>query len=576
LVQALVEQGQHLVDNDVVHILTLGPAPYVAPEMAERFRHTAFFIGPNVRSAVQSGQADFMPVFLSELPRLIRSGRTKVDVALLQVSPPDARGFVSLGVSVDVVLAAVEAADLVIAQVNANMPRTLGGSQIAVSELDCLVDATAPLFELAAEPPDEVSTAIGALVASLVPDGATLQTGIGRIPNAVLSALGSRHDLGVHTEMLSDGLMALAKAGVINGRCKTLCPGRMVTSFVMGSRQLYDWVDQNPEVELHPSDYTNDPFVIAKNSRMIAINSALSVDLTGQVAADTIGGRFFSGIGGQVDFIRGAARSPGGKPIIALPSTALGGRKSRIVSALEAGAGVVTSRGDVHYVVTEYGIAQLWGKTIRERSAALIEIAHPDFRADLLSEAKGRHYVLPDHPLPNPRPREPERLERLDTGEQVRIRPVRVSDEDALQDMLYGLSDESAFLRFFGHSRAHPHAETLRMVEIDDLSSVAIVACHAETEELLGFARADKEPRTRDAELSVTVTDPWQKKGVGSLLLGTLTRAARRSGFGSLTAEVLPSNARMQRLLRRHGFTCSGELFNGPLTFHLSLDAERP
>jgi acyl-CoA hydrolase/GNAT superfamily N-acetyltransferase len=574
LVEALVKQGEHLVDNEVVHILTLGPAPYVAPEMAARFRHTAFFIGPNVRAAVQSGHADFMPVFLSELPQLIRSRRIQVDVALLQVSPPDARGYVSLGVSVDVVLAAVQAADLVIAQVNASMPRTLGSSQISVSKLDFLVDATAPLFELLAEPVDEVSAAIGGLVASLVPDGATLQTGIGRIPNAVLSALQSRHDLGVHTEMLSDGLMALAKAGVINGRCKTLRPGRMVTSFVMGSRQLYEWVDQNPQVELHPSDFTNDPFVIAKNSRMIAINSALSVDLTGQVAADTIGGRFFSGIGGQVDFIRGAARSPGGKPIIALPSTALGGSKSRIVSALEAGAGVVTSRGDVHYVVTEYGIAQLWGKTIRERSAALVEIAHPDYRADLLNEAKARHFLLPDHPLPNPRSSEPERLERLSSGEQVRIRPVRVSDEDGLQDLLYRLSDQSAFLRFFGHACTHPHAQTLPMVEIDEFCSAALVACHADTEELVGFARADKDPRSTAAELSLTVIDPWQRKGVGALLLEALAEAARRNGFGSLTAEVLPINVRMQRLLRRHGFTCRGELVNGPLTFHLSLDEE--
>jgi acyl-CoA hydrolase len=312
LVEALTVHGAHLCDNEVVHILTLGPAPYVAPEMAGRFRHTAFFIGPNVREAVQSGRADFLPVFLSELPGLIRSRRVGIDVALLQVSPPDERGYCSLGVSVDVVLAAVESARLVIAQVNPNMPRTMGASLIPVSSLDLLVDLPADLFELAAEPIDEVAAAIGANVASLVPDGATLQTGIGRIPSAILQALHCRHDLGVHTEMLSDAVMALAKSGVITGSKKTLRPGRMVTSFVMGSRSLYDWVDQNPQVELHPSDFTNDPFIIAKNVRMIAINSALSVDLTGQVAADTVGGKFFSGIGGQVDFVRGASRSAGG------------------------------------------------------------------------------------------------------------------------------------------------------------------------------------------------------------------------------------------------------------------------
>ena len=382
LVEALATDGAHLADNEVTHILTLGPAPYVAPELASRFRHTALFIGSNVRDAVQAGRADFMPVFLSELPKLMRTRRIKIDVALLQVSVPDERGYVSLGVSVDVVQAAVETASLVIAQVNPSMPRTCGCSLVPVEKLDCLVPMDAPLFELKPEPPDAAAQEIGRLVAGLVPDGATLQVGIGRIPGAILSELGTRHDLGVHTEMLSDGIMALAKAGVINGSRKTVRPGRMVTSFVMGSRELYEWVDQNPQVELHPSDFTNDQFVIAKNSRMVAINSALSVDLTGQVAADTLGGRFFSGIGGQVDFIRGAARSPGGKPIIVLPATADGGRKSRIVSALEAGAGVVTSRGDVHYVVTEYGVAQLWGKNIRERAAALVEIAHPDVRAD--------------------------------------------------------------------------------------------------------------------------------------------------------------------------------------------------
>lgn len=570
LVEGLVRDGTHLSDNEIVHILTLGPAPYVAPEMAERFRHTAFFIGANVREAVQSGRADFVPVFLSELPGLIRSKRVNVDVALLQVSPPDERGYCSLGVSVDVVLAAVESAGLVIAQVNPNMPRTLGASLLPLSKLDLLVDLPADLFELAAEPIDGVAAAIGAHVASLVPDGATLQAGIGRIPNAVLRALSSRHDLGVHTEMLSDGLMELAKTGVITGAQKSLRPGRMVTSFVMGTRQLYDWVDQNPQLELHPSDFTNDPFIIAKNARMVAINSALSVDLTGQVAADSVGGRFFSGIGGQVDFIRGAARSPGGKPIIALPSTALGGTKSRIVSTLEAGAGVVTSRGDVHYVVTEYGIAQLWGKSIRARAAALIEIAHPDVRADLLNEAKARHFVLPDLPPPNPLPSPPEYVERLPSGEDVRIRAVRVSDESALQHLLYQLSDRSTFLRFFGHTHIHPHREVLRMVEIDGACSVALVACAAETEELVGIARADRDSRSGAAELSVTLADAWQGKRIGSLLLEQLISFARLRGFRSLVAQVLPSNTRMQRLLRRQGFSCSGEP-GGPLTFRLPL-----
>jgi acyl-CoA hydrolase/RimJ/RimL family protein N-acetyltransferase len=570
LVRALVNDANRFADNDIVHILTLGPAPYVAPEMEGHFRHTAFFIGPNVREAVQEGRADFVPVFLSEVPELLRS-RVKVDVALLQVSPPDARGYVSLGVSVDVVRAALDAAQLVIAQVNPYQPRTLGDSLIPAARLDYLVDLPEALPELPVEPPDPVSTTIGELVATLVPDGATLQAGIGRIPNAVLNALQARHDLGVHTEMFSDGLMQLARAGVVTGRRKTLCAGRMVTSFLMGSRALYDWAHQNPELEMHPSDFTNDPFVIAKNARMIAINSALSVDLTGQVAADTLGGRFFSGIGGQVDFIRGAARSPGGKPIIALPATALGGTKSRIVSALEAGAGVVTSRGDVHYVVTEFGIAQLWGKSVRERAAALIEIAHPDYRVELLNEAKQRRYLLPDHPLPNRSPERPPQLLALTTGEALSIRAVRVSDEDALQDLLYRLSDESTFFRFFGQRRIHPHREVLRLVELDDTASLAFVARLVDSDELVGIARVDRDQRTGVAELGMTVADAWQGRGVGSALLRELIAASRQRGFERLTAQVLPANRRMQRLLRHQGFQSCDESSDSEPSFELYL-----
>jgi acyl-CoA hydrolase len=321
-------------------------------------------------------------------------GRVKIDVAIIQVSPPDRHGFCSLGVSVDVVRAAVDTASLVLAEVNARMPRTLGDSFIHVDRIARLVPVDDPLPELPPEPLDEVCRQIGLHAASLIRDGACLQMGIGRIPDAVLSCLGDRNDLGIHTEMFSDGAMHLARAGVITGRKKTLLPGKIVTSFVMGTQDLYDWVNDNPAVEMRPSSFTNDPFQIARNDNMVAINSALAVDLTGQVAADTIAGRFFSGIGGQVDFIRGSARSKGGRPIIALPSTAKGGTISRIQPGLEEGAGVVTSRGDIHYVVTEHGVADLWGRNIRQRACALIEIAHPDFRPDLISAAKNRRYIF--------------------------------------------------------------------------------------------------------------------------------------------------------------------------------------
>ncbi len=394
LVNALVEQGDHLHDNEIVHLLTLGPAPYVRPEFAARFRHRAFFIGANVREAVHLGRADFMPVFLSEIPELIRSGRVGIDVALIQVSPPDVHGFVSLGVSVDVVRAAVDTAQLVIAEVNPHMPRTHGDSFLAVADIDWLIPIERPLLIANCDEPSDVERAIGAHVASLVPNGATLQTGIGQIPDAVLAALAQHHDLGIHTEMLSDGVMRLAEAGVVNGKQKTLLPHKMVTSFVMGSQALYSWVDDHPAIELRASDFTNDPFVIARNSQMIAINSALAVDLTGQVVSDTLLGHFFSGIGGQVDFVRGASRSKGGKAIIALPSTAKGGSVSRIQAALEEGSAVVTTRGDVRYVVTEYGIADLWGKSVRERVYALAALAHPSFRGELMAAALHRHYVF--------------------------------------------------------------------------------------------------------------------------------------------------------------------------------------
>ncbi len=392
LVQALCADGGHLYDNEIVHLLTLGSAPYVAPEFAERFRHLAFFIGANVREAVNACRADFMPVFLSEIPRLIRT-HLPIDVALIQVSPPDKRGFMTLGVSVDIVRSAVDTAGLVIAEVNPNMPRTWGDTTVHVDDVGCIIEVDYPIPSLPRPTLSEVEHAIGRHVASLIPNGATLQMGIGRIPDAVLEELGNHHDLGIHTEMFSDGVIPLVEGGVINGRKKTYKTGKMVTSFVMGTTALYDWVHDHPAVEFRPSDYTNDPFIIARHEKMVAINSAIAVDLTGQVQADTLGGQFYSGIGGQVDFIRGAARAKGGRPIIAIPATAKRGTVSRIQPTLEEGSGVVTSRGDVQYVVTEFGVAKLWGKSVRQRVEALIGIAHPDFRAELRAKAQHRHYI---------------------------------------------------------------------------------------------------------------------------------------------------------------------------------------
>jgi 4-hydroxybutyrate CoA-transferase len=383
LVRALISRKDELRNVEVIHLLTLGNADYVMPEMEGHFRHNAFFIGSNVREAVNSGRADFTPIFLSEISSLFTSGQLPIDVCLIQVSPPDAHGYCSFGVAVECTQTAAQVARTVIAEVNPRMPRVLGDSFIHLSKIDFVVESDSPLLELPPSPITPVQREIGKRIAELIQDGATLQMGIGGIPDSVLSFLGTHRDLGIHTEMFSDRIIPLVESGVITGERKTLHRGKIVASFVLGSSRLFKFIDNNPVIEFHSSEFVNDPFVISQNANMVAINSALQVDLTGQVCSDSMGNYFYSGIGGQLDFIRGAARSKGGKPIIALPSTAREGTVSRIVPNLYPGAGVVTSRGDVHYVVTEHGVAYLHGKSIRERAEALIQVAHPEFREEL-------------------------------------------------------------------------------------------------------------------------------------------------------------------------------------------------
>ena len=396
LVNALTRDADHIEHADIVHIMTLGTAPYSEAKFQNRFRHNAFFIGANVREAVNACRADYTPIFLSEIPALFRNGQVPLDHALIMVSPPDAHGYCSLGVSVDVVKAAVECAPHIIAEVNPNMPRTLGDSFLHVTRINSFVASDCPLLELRPQEQNDAARRIGRNVAELIEDGSTLQMGIGAIPDAVLNCLTDKKDLGIHTEMFSDGILKLVEAGVITGRRKSLRYGKIVASFCMGTRALYDFVDNNPACSFLPTEYVNDPFIIARNDNMVAINGAIEVDLTGQVCSDSIGERFYSGIGGQVDFMRGAARSKGGKPIMVLPSTASlrdGRTMSRIVATLKPGAGVVTSRGDVHYVVTEWGSAYLHGRCIRERATNLIRIAHPEFRHELAMAARKRHLV---------------------------------------------------------------------------------------------------------------------------------------------------------------------------------------
>jgi acyl-CoA hydrolase/GNAT superfamily N-acetyltransferase len=561
LTRGLIEHAHHFADNAIIHILTQGEAAYTRAEYSDNFRHNAFFIGANVREAVQAGRADYTPIFLSEIPDLFASGQMPLEAAFIQVAPPDAMGFCSLGVSVDVVKAATRHARYVVAQVNPQMPRTFGDSFVHVNDIDAIVEADEPVIEWNAPPITPEAERIGYHVSRLVQDGATLQMGIGVIPDAVLAHLSDKHDLGVHTEMFSDGLMRLARAGCVSGARKTLHTGKIITSFCMGTRALYDWVHENPHVLFYPTDYTNDPGVIRRNDRMVAINSAIAVDLTGQVCSDSIGSRFYSGIGGQVDFMRGAAKSKGGRPIIALPSTARNGAVSRIVPELEAGAGVVTSRGDVHYVVTEYGVAYLHGKSVTERAQALIEIAHPDFRAALLATAQQKRYVYGDlNRFPHGRDPYPAQYEHNRTfvkadGEEISIffRPIRATDERRLQEFFYSHTESTIYLRYGMMVRSMSHERALQLVQLDYHKRLALIGLEGPPgeERIVAIGRSILNEQTNRVEVAFVVHEEYRGLGVAGHLLERLTSIAREQGFAGVEAQVLAANTGMLRVFER-------------------------
>jgi acetyl-CoA hydrolase len=395
----MVRRKDELENVTIYHILIVGELPYVNPGMEKHFKHKAFFTGANVRKAVHEGRAEFIPIFLSEVPLLFKRNIIPVDVALLNVSPPDEHGFCSFGVDVGTIKTAADKAKIIIAQINSEMPRSLGDSFIHINKIHHIVEHTEAISELPQVDPNtseemlKIYDTIGKNTAELIEDGSTLQMGIGAIPDSVMKYLRDRRNLGIHTEMFSDGIVSLVEEGIINGEEKTIHPGKIIVGFVLGTKRVFKFIDNNPVIEFHPQEYVNDPFIIAQNKKMVAINSAIEIDITGQVCSDSIGTRIFSGIGGQVDFIRGAAHSEGGKPIIALPSITKDGEVSRIVPQLNPGAGVVTSRGDVHYVVTEYGVAQLFGKTLKERARELIKLAHPKFRDELTKYAKETRHI---------------------------------------------------------------------------------------------------------------------------------------------------------------------------------------
>ena len=571
---AMGSTGGGLSDVEIVHMLTVGSAPHAQKRYDQHFRHNSLFVGPGVRSAVYEGLADYTPIFLSEIPALFRSGRMPLDVALIQVTPPDNFGFCSLGVSVEAVKAAIDAADLVIAQINPRMPRTLGDSFVHIEDLDVIVEHEEPLLEVIVPEPDEVAVRIAQLITRLIEHESTIQVGIGTIPNAVLYGLGDKRDLGVHTEMFSDGLIDLIESGVVNNSKKTFHPGKVLATFCIGTRRLYDYVDNNPMFEFHPVDYNSSPLNIAKNEKMVAINTALQVDMTGQVCADSLGYRIYSGIGGQADFIRGAALAPQGKPIIALPSTAQNGAVSRIVPSLSPGAGVVTTRGDVHYVVTEYGVAYLHGKSLRERATALIQVAHPKFREELLRSAKENHYLYGDAEIPEGTyPVEIEHMARF-ADQDFFIRPVKASDERLFQEYLYRMSERSVYLRFFQTLKSFPHELSQELMSVDYDENLGIVATlgNSDTAPIVAAGHWMLNVDHNVAEVAFSVADEYQHKGIGGHLFRFLMRLARERGIRGFEATVLAQNRGMMSILQKSGCVLHTEYDAGVVTVHLNFD----
>jgi len=578
LVNALVEHSSHIYDAHIVHLLTMGAAPYADEKFREKFKMNSFFIADNVRNALAKGIGDYTPMFLSEIPLEFETGRIPIDVALISVTPPDANGLCSLGVSVDIVKSAAANARYVIAQVNSRMPRTFGDSIIGVNAIDVLVPYDEDIIEIPVPEPDETLRRIGQNIARLVEDGSTIECGIGRIPQALAEFLKEKKDLGIHTEMFSDWIIDLIESGAVTCTKKSLNRGKIVASFCMGSRRLYDYIDNNPFFEFYPTEYVNDPYIISQHEKMVAINVGLEIDLTGQVCADSLGYQFYSGIGGQVDFIRGAARSRGGKAIIAMPSTAKNGEVSRIVPHLTEGAGVVTTRGDVHYVVTEFGVAYLHGKSIRERVLDLINIAHPKFRKELIRAAKAQNYIYQDQiELAWEQvsyPHELEHYETLRDGTEIFFRPIKPTDEPALAEMLYSLSEDTVKKRYMTRTKAFPHRDVQRLTNIDYKKDLAIVGVvpGVSGDEIVAIGQYFLDPKTQAAEVAFVVQDEWQQKGMGTFLLDYITKIAKQRGVKRFYAKVLPSNKPMLTIFHNSGYKVNtefdGEVYN--ITYDLT------
>ncbi len=546
-----------IFDLELLSICNLGAAPYLDEGFRENLRLNTLFIGEASRSAVNQGAADYTPAFFSAVPDLIRKGDLSIDLSLIQTSLPDEEGEMSLGISVDAVLAAAEASSMVVAQANPRMPRVRGDGMVNIRDLDCVVVGDEPLLEMVEFVPDEIAQKIGRNVARIVEDGATLQVGFGGVPDAVLSHLSDKSHLGLHSDLFTDGVVGLMRSEALDNSRKTLNPGLAVASFAVGKRATYEFLHKNPDVLFKTIDHTNSLPLIAGQRNMTAINTALEIDLTGQATAESLGGRFYSGVGGEAEFMRGAALAPGGKAILALPSVSKDGLSSRIVPRLGPGACATIHRGDVHYVVNEYGIANLRGKSVRERAMNLIAISHPRFRQQLLEEARKLSLVYRDQIfLSVEYPQDLEAWKVTRSGLRIFLRPVKVTDEPLVKEFFYSLSDKTLYRRFASARRDMPHSRIQNFVAVDYSRDMVILALltRGERETVIGLAQYSRNEDHRTAELALVVKDDFQGQGVGTLLHSYMTSIAKKKGLLGFTAEVLEGNLPALRLIKRMGF----------------------
>ena len=557
LVRAMAARADELADVEIIQLLAIGDTPYLEKGLAENFKINSFFISEGMRDSVNKGLGSYTPILLSDIPRLFSGGQLPLDVSLIQVSPPDVNGMCSLGISVDIIKAAIENSRLVVAQMNNHMPRTYGDSGVSINEIDVFVPVDEPLIEVQRIQISDDIKEICTHIAALIESGSTLQLGFGKIPQITLEYLKDKKDLGIHSEMVSDRIVELIESGAINGKQKSLDRGKIVASFCMGTKRLYDLIDNNAMFSFRRTEYVNDLAVIGRQNKMVAVNTALEIDLTGQVCADSLGTKFVSGIGGQADFVRGANRSNRGKSIIAVPSTARDSKVSRIVAQLTPGAGVVNTRGDVHYVVTEFGTAYLHGKNIQERAMALISIAHPSFRSELLKKAIEYGYVVPSLAEVEGKllilPKELTTTMLLHDGTKVKYRPIHPTDMTKMRDLLYKLSEGTVYYRFGWNIKKFSQKQIQNFVYVDHRKEVVIVGTvpGAAEEEIIALSGYYLDEKTNRAEVALVVLDEWQNKGIGTFMLKYLAQIARKNGIRGFTAEIHVTNRKMQTVMHK-------------------------